>query len=303
MNKRPLIRGERHHWWPCSLSQYWTDEEGLIHRIDTDGSISRSTPRKTGRISDGHNIRFDSSTWDHTFEQDFDRPDSKFPDVVRWLTSITRNHPAAEESRNLSLHHHHPCKDSDLEQLCECLVSLAVRSPKFREGIVRLTEFVRSSVAKEEHKRIVAANLYQTYRLITHNTLGHGKFVVFVSESKEFIFGDGFYHNLSSNSQHMFNCRILAPLTPKLAVLYVLPMEYNPEPRLVTRRVDSDTVATINETVQIYSKECLFYRFEQPMLNDYFLAREHQVYVDGDPVDELMVAIPGVRSYDYMLRF
>jgi hypothetical protein len=239
MSKRALIPGERHHWWPKSLSQHWTDAEGMISRIDTEGKVSRSKPTATARISDGHNIRI-APPWDTTFEQYFDRPDSSFPDVTNLLKFLVASHRERASVKE-SGHCVHACKESDLQCLCECLVSLAVRSPKFRQGILATAQYVRSHVPKEEHKRLIAANLWQTYSLIIRNKLGGGKFLVLFSGSKEFIFGDGFYHNLSHNSQYMFGCRILLPLTPKITVLYVLPMEYMTEPRLVTQEASDDT--------------------------------------------------------------
>ena len=295
MANRPLIPGERHHWWPKSLSQYWTDDEGLISRIDTEGKISRSTPIATARISDGHNIRL-GSPWDTTFEQDFDRPDSSFPRVVALLESLVEVHFQCGPTQE-SGYCAHACEESDLNTLCECLVSLAVRSPKFRQGVVGFVQYVRSSVPKEELKRLIAINMRQTYSLIIENSLGHGKFLVLFSNSGEFIYGDGFYHNLSSGSQHMSNSRILIPLTPRIAVLYAMPTEYMVEPRLVTLEAGDEMVSMVNETVQIYSKECLFYRFEQPGLTDYFLRREHLEYSSKDLIETLVEQIPGVKSW------
>jgi hypothetical protein len=124
---------------------------------------------------------------------------------------------------------------------------------------------------------------------------GDGKFLVCFSEAKEFIYGDGSYNNLNISSQHLSNARILLPLTPKIAVLYALPREYIVEPRLATLEASDELVSLINETTQIYSKECLFFRFERPHLSDHFVRREHLLYSEEDPILALVQQIPGVR--------
>ncbi len=295
--KRPLIPGEGHHWWPKSLSQYWTDHAGLISRIDTDGKVSRSKPFATGKISDGHNIRLGNG-WDTTFEQDFDRPDNNFPIVVNFLESLVRSH-CEKTSLEKSCQCAHACTESDLQQLCECLVSLAVRSPHFRHRILRTALDALNNVPKERHKILIGANVMQAYRRLIGNNLGRGKFLVLFSRSKEFIFGDGFYsHNLTSMSS---GCRILVPLTPLIAVLYILPGAYMVNPRLVTQEAIDEVIPIINETVQVYSKECLFYRFERPFLSEHFLRREHLYYSNGDPVEMLIEQMPGAKMPQWPL--
>lgn len=266
----------------------------MINRVDAEGNISRSNPTGTGRISDGHNIRL-NSPWDTRFEGYFDRPDRNFPHIVNWVESLVNLHRNSDVSSD-EVYCAHSYNEDELQPLCEGLISLAIRSPNFRQGILRSIERVRSSLPKDEHKTLIAANLMQTYSLVTQNALGRGKFLILFSDSSEFIYGDGIYHNLNSCGQYLSNCRILAPLTPRMAVLYVTPMEYFTEPRIVTRRADEATVSTVNETVQVYSKECLFYRFDKPNLGEHFLQREHLVYSGGDPVETLIADIPGVRT-------
>ena len=143
----------------------------------------------------------------------------------------------------------------------------------------------------------------QTYGSFIESLKSGGKIVLLFTDTKEFIFGDGFYHNLVSNTDNAVFTRILAPLTPRLAVLYTCPMAYNPDPPLVTRRAKDDLVQLINSTVQIYSKECLFYRSEVPELSRHFTSHEHLEYNSGDPVDDLIKNIPGVNYGGLSLPF
>lgn len=73
-------------------------------------------------------------------------------------------------------------------------------------------------------------------------------------------------------------------------------MAYRPDPKLMTRVANRELVMFFNETVQIYSKECLFYRSEKPRLSEHFVTREHLEYAcDDDPLDQLLDGIPGVE--------
>lgn len=293
MSKRPLIPGERHHWWPKSLSQFWTDANGKVSRIDSAGNVSRSSPTKTARISDGHNLRF-GSPWDTTFEHEFGRPDGEFPRLVELLCSIVNDHRDAQIAK--LEYHAHTCNDSDLESLVECLVSLAVRSPRFRQGVVSFVSSLRANVGKTEYAQLTAANLYDVYRSLTERPSPEGKFVVIWSSHREFVYGDGFYSNLYVSSHNLMNARALVPLTPSIAVLFARPMEYVAEPRLMSIEANDDLIRLINTTTQIYSGACLFFRTEQPVLSEHFRHAGYLRYADADPVEQLVSQIPGVKA-------
>ena len=68
------------------------------------------------------------------------------------------------------------------------------------------------------------------------------------------------------------------------------------EPRLVTRRADTEMVQVINEATQIYSSKYLFYRSQTPLLSEHFRNKQHLVYRSGDPIRSLIEKIPGIRS-------
>lgn len=300
-----MKRSARHHWWPKSLSQYWTDEKGHIHRIDCDGKDVPSTPQTLARISGGHNIVFDNpSPWDESFESYFDRPDGNFPTVVRWLEEIVASHIPAKKNQAGPYFCPHECGDDDLLRLFECMLSLAIRSPRFRSGAVQFAESLRGSIEKSEQKRLAAANLRQSYSILTNDLWADGKYVLFFiperkrifSKRLEFIFGDGFYHNLNVATQNLFGVKMLLPLTPSIAVLHTRPMQYNPAPRLMTSIADPNLVKLFNETMQIYSKDCLFYRSAKPKLSEHFTTGEYLRFDRFDPIDELIHTIPGVPA-------
>lgn len=290
---KKLLEKERHHWWPEAVSQFWVNGDGQIFRIDTNGQVTKSGPRKTARIRGGHHISFGGSDWDTTFEHYFDRADTEFPKVVEWLESLANCHPA-ERSGDVV----HMCTDDNRAVLGECLLSLVCRSPGFRNKIwAGIERFRPSSASKEQDKTLIAANLRQVYgQLSGTGRLGDGKFLVLISRSSEFIFGDGMYNNVSPSAMYMHGARLLVPVTPQIAVLHVRPMSYMVEPRLVTRRVSGDVVHVVNEATQIYSKDYLFYRSDQPDLSEHFKRKEHLVYAQGDPIDRLVSGIPGIEA-------
>lgn len=110
------------------------------------------------------------------------------------------------------------------------------------------------------------------------------------------MYGDGLYSNLYVSSHNLINARALIPLTPSIAVLFARPMEYVAEPRLTSVEADDDLIRLINTTTQIYSGDCLFFRAEQPTLSEHFRHAEYLRYADGDPVEQLVSQIPGVKA-------
>jgi hypothetical protein len=162
---------------------------------------------------------------------------------------------------------------------------------------VRFIERIRGPINKKEQKQLIAANMRHKLEEITESLMGQGKFVVFFSESSEFIFGDGFYHNIPMDGKQCScepDLRILVPLILNLTVLYVRSMAYMVEPKLMTRLASRDFVILVNETVQIYSKEYLFYRSKKPTLSEHFFTKDHLIFSYNDPIDQLIDSIPGV---------
>lgn len=71
------------------------------------------------------------------------------------------------------------------------------------------------------------------------------------------------------------------------------------EPRLATLVVSAREADALNEAVQIYSRNMLFYRVEQPTLLDAFRRGEHLRYAELDnPIDGLIHRLPGVEERD-----
>ena len=118
------------------------------------------------------------------------------------------------------------------------------------------------------------------------------------------MFGDGFFHNLISPSGPPHSPRILAPLTPRLAVLYAIPMQYVVEPRFSTLVIGADEADALNHVVQIYACDKLYYRSEKPVLTDEYRTGKHlRLCSPGHFIEEMIHSMPGVPDRNTSLDF
>jgi len=301
LNKRKVIKGEKHHWWPKGLSKYWEDKRGGVHRIDHKGEVISSKSKEFGKISDGHNILFErESPWDSTIEHYFDVPDGNIQKAVNWLASFKKKVDTENETEYLCL----ASEDENLDVLRECIVSLVVRSPKYRNAQNSFVESLRGALDKSESKRLIAANINQKYKTLVQNSKGCGKFAILFSEKREFIFGDGFYSNINAVTEHLFGVKVLIPMTPHIAVVWASPMACRSTPKLISIEANEEVVEVVNNSVQVYAKEYLFYRTQQPNLIEDFMSGEHRVYGrQGDPVDRLINSLIPDESRNHFGTF
>jgi hypothetical protein len=173
-----------------------------------------------------------------------------------------------------------------------------------REAAVSIAEHLREPLPERERNTLIAANLRDMHRRSMRAVSGRGKATAILSPDCEFIFGDGFYHNLASGSMASTSPRILAPLTPRLAVLYAIPQRYTVEPRRSTLVIDAQEADALNQVVQIYARDALFYRSERPQLTDEFRRGKHLRFESSSSVVEAIIHdMPGVLDRDTSLDF
>lgn len=121
--------------------------------------------------------------------------------------------------------------------------------------------------------------------------------MVIFSPEREFVFGDGFFHNLTVQGEHWQNPKLLVPITPWVSVLYTRPMSYSTDPRLVTLVANAAETDSLNFAVQVYARDMLFFRSEQPQMDDAFSCGQHKIFGnDQNFVDQLIYEIPGVGA-------
>jgi hypothetical protein len=276
------IKSELHHWWPRGLSRFWADSDGCIGRLSWDGRLLRSPPAGLGAINNAHHIRLAKTPtkWDSSFEGIFGAADTAFPHIVAWLESRRPTQTPTFGQLADRLIAYEP-EDEPLSELAECLSSLIVRGPMFRNSIRSEVNNYRAGGSLKEIEDddvLIPMNLRRSHQLFTDAIRGGGKYVVLYTDAAEFIFGDGFFHNFASTQAAPLAPKCLVPLTPNIAVLYARPMQYTTFPRMHFLTVTADEVALLNDTIQIYARDYLFFRHQQPEIIADFSMREFRQY-------------------------
>ncbi|RYG89023.1 MAG: hypothetical protein EON59_02405 [Alphaproteobacteria bacterium] len=277
-----------------------------MHWLLPDGTERRARPDAFGVIGNGHFIKLgkapgDVTPWDQNFEGEFQAADDQFPNVISWLEGLEYEARFSQPGRDRFLPQ--PATDDQFVRMVQSLTSLAIRSPMTRAAAVSLAEHLRGPLPERERNSLIAANLRDMHRAAMRAS-ERGKAAAILSPDREFIFGDGFYHNLTAVGVAASSPRILAPLTPRIAVLYAIPTSYTVEPRFSTLVIDADEAENLNQVVQIYSKDALFYRTQKPRLTEDFQAAQHKRLSSSRNVVETIIHdMPGVPDRDKSLDF
>lgn len=300
-------KSERHHWWPECVSKRWADEKGGVHWLLPTGEDRRARPESFGVIGNGHFIKLGrepgaSPSWDQNFEPIFQQADDRFPAVIDWLEGLTFEPRMGHGRRGRFLPQ--PSSDELFAQMVESTTSLAIRSPMTRKSCVSLAEHFRGPLAERERNSLIALNMRDMHTRAVKAFGVRGKATAIWSPDREFVFGDGFFHNLISPSGPPHSPRILAPLTPRLAVLYTSPARYVVEPRLSTLVISAGEADALNHVVQIYACDKLYYRSEKPVLADEYRVGKHlRLSGPSHLVEEMIHSMPGVPDRDTSLDF
>ncbi|MER8438347.1 hypothetical protein NKH36_00090 [Mesorhizobium sp. M1312] len=293
------LKSARHHWWPEGVSSFWKDEEGFTNWLLPDGTVRRMPPKNLGLIGNGHQIRLgqpgEATPFDQDFENVFDRADRNFPSAIKWLQGlghddVPSSEPLATRFRPLDV------SDDNLAKLAEGLISLAVRSPMNRESAVRVAEHFRGPLPGAERNALIGLNMRNTHQDAVQQIGIDGKFVAIYSPNREFIFGDGFYHNIRSPLNAMHSPTLLAPLTPNIAALLVRPMSYRTLPRFFTLVINGDETDRLNHAIQVHARKQVFYRTDKPKISEAYGQERHLVYTGQNPIKDLVQNIPGVEQ-------
>ncbi len=155
MRPEKNLKSAQHHWWPRTLSKYWADCEGGLHRPSPDGTAIRSQPANFGAVTNAHHIKLGGpespSPWNETLEPKFGAADGAIRSLVSWLESL----PVTPLSTSLSLGKRITpagATDDQFATCIECIISLVVRSPRFRASIRRTTEHYRQRFGMENYE-------------------------------------------------------------------------------------------------------------------------------------------------------
>lgn len=287
------MKSERHHWWPVCVSRRWGDENGGVTWLLPTGEERRLRHDAHGVIYNGHFIKLGAvanevTELDQNFEPVFGDADSSFTYVIDWLERLDFAPPSVRgfECRFVP----QTASDDDFNRMVECLISLAIRSPMTREACVGLAEKLRGPLSERERNRIIAINMRDMHARCVEAFRGRGMAIVMFSPDREFVFGDGFFHNLSSPGSPPHFARVLAPLTPRLAVLYAIPAQFSSGTRLSSMVVSAEEADALNQVVQVYAKDKIYYRDDKPALIREFIEGRHLEFSGHDNFVEQIVA-------------
>lgn len=277
MIRKPL-KSELHHWWPRTLSEHWSAADGMVSVIRPTGAVHRAPPGAFGAITNAHHMKI-GGPWDSTFEPLFNQADGEVSDFVRWLSTLETSVVGTERPMVDRITPQFLSPER-LQQLARVTASLLARSPTIRHSIKLNIEQYRIGLPDPRaDMTLIALNqrgLYDAYRKTME---GRGRWAILFSDEKEFIAGDGFLHNFPA-SQDGINSgkKLVLPILPTTTIVYMLPMKHPSDPRLVTLRMSSTEVAELNDIVQVYASDFLFFRDEQPLISDGFRLGRHQIF-------------------------
>ena len=278
MDQKPL-KTELHHWWPRTLAEHWAAGDGMVSVIRPDGTALRAPPGAFGAITNAHHMKM-GGPWDSTFEPIFNEPDNEMAALLRWLGMLKASLSTPDRSmveRILP----QPLPDERAAQIARVAASLLARSPRIRASIKRTTEYYRRGFGLADptaDKTLIAANqrgLYDAYR----KRMMHGRWGILFSDEREFVAGDGFLHNFPASQDVLSSgLKLVLPILPTATIVYMSPMQYPSEPRLVTLRLSCDEVERVNVITQVYASDFLFYRADKPVLCEAFQHCEHRQF-------------------------
>lgn len=275
MNQKPL-KSELHHWWPRTLANHWAAGDGMVSVMRPDGTVHRAPPGAFGAITNAHHVKI-GGPWDSTFEPIFNEPDSELSEFVQWLATLetalgSLERPMIERITPQSL------PDERATQIARITASLLARSPSIRDSIKRTAEYYRRGFElanPNADKSLIAANqsgLYDAYR----KRMMHGRWAILFSDERELIAGDGFLHNFPSMQDGLNSgLKLVLPILPTATIVYMSPMQYPTEPRLVSLRLASEEVEQLNTITQVYASNFLFFRDNKPELIKAFQQGQH----------------------------
>ncbi|RYF05208.1 MAG: hypothetical protein EOO77_28640 [Oxalobacteraceae bacterium] len=277
-----------HHWWPVALQDYWADKNGEVSWIEPDEKVGKKKHRnrKIGYKIHGHTLSRGGGWPSTNFESEFDI-DARVHDIVTYLVKpkplgqSLREVVALlkcafnKERKLLDLSKVYHIEERIGRDLLLLIYSLLIRSPSSRFKYESFPERFGLPVIEDVGK----ANMLQNYRmakkLCENGVLTNRFFVLLHSDFKHFICGDGYLDWLSGELQAgRVGGRALIPLTPNLCVYICTPIAMRSDRNCASLRAPAWMVDRVNEIVQIYSRDKLFFLGRKPQLTDEFRMRQ-----------------------------
>jgi hypothetical protein len=295
------LKSREHHWWPVGLQKYWKDEQGSVSSIDPDGNIQRNrvANRKIAKKSHGH-TRLRGTFWEANFEDEFASADNNASKVVDELLKLEPPGNRAAEFLGLQLRDR--CRfyhlDEDIHRsLLLLLLSLLIRSPANRFRWQNYPARFGFPPSKDTGKGNMQQQFQIAKKLCDTSSLANQYFVLIHSSDIEFVFGDGMLDWITSSLLGFrIDGRALVTLTPRLCVYFCTPREMRTTPNCASLGATPWMVDWINNIVQIYSCDNLFFLGGKPELTDVFRQREFKEHArKTDQFIDMMDEVAGNR--------
>lgn len=298
-------KSREHHWWPVALQQFWKDRHGNVSWVTPAGKVEkkRVSRRKIAKKAHGHTA-LRGTPWEYNFEIAFSDADNNAAQVIKSLNALKPlGHTVREFAQVIRLlfksgrTYRDTCKfyeiDDELKRNILLLVfSLLIRSPANRHRLEMFSTLVGRPPDEEVGKMNMAQRFREAVRLC-ERPLGNQFFVLIHSPLKRFIFGDGVLDWLTSGIQAgRIDGRALLPLTPNLCLYVCTPMVMRGHVNCASVTAAPWQVEWINDIVQIYSRDMLFFVGKVPSLtqnfkNRVFLEHAHKQDALIDILDEV----------------
>jgi len=306
-------KSREHHWWPVALQKHWADRNGDVSWIDPEGKIQkkRAKNRKIAYKSHGHTV-FRGDDWEANFEDEFSIADDGIPKVIETLTSLKPLGRTPGEFfgliRLLLKHDRQLCDMCKFYHLDEkvhrklllLICSLLIRSPGNRNIYENYPSLV-GLPSNEEVGKMNMAQTYQTAKELCETGFISNQYFVFIhSPLKQFIFGDGNLDWLTGNLiMNRVDGRALVPLTPHLCVYFCTPHSMLSTPNCASLSAAPWMVDWINNLVQIYSRDKLFFLVKPPVLTEVFQKRQFLALKQReDKLIDMLDEVSGIRRGD-----
>lgn len=289
---------ENHHWFPKSLQQYWKASDNRLWHSRPDGShkhvLVPKNRNKNGFTKDGHII--DHGAFGKTnFESDFDVVDNSIPQLMGALKTLKPKYTPTSFLFDLiklkyfdifnqkKLFKYHEIDETTHRSLLRLLLSLIIRSPASRNiyenygaswGVPRCQDSGKINM-KNSFKRALT--------LTDKSSINNQFFVLIYSPLNNFVFGDGIPQWGLENliDCHVIYGRALVPLTPDMCIYFNSSYDNSRNKcRFATTLANNFMTNEINDSVQIFSKNRLYYSYEhqKPLLLDSFKEENFLTY-------------------------
>lgn len=228
--------------------------------------------------------------WETNFEREFDI-DNQVHNIIAYLRQlkplgntllefVALLRLGLKRDRTLAdlckIHH---INDQYSRDLLLLIYSLLIRSPSNRFKNASFPSHFGLPVSDDAGKANVRQSYLLAKRACQNGAMTNRFFVVLHSDWKRFICGDGYLDWLSSSLPSVRG-RALIPLTPNLCIYVCTPMVMRKGRNCASLRAAPWMVDQINEIVQIYSRDKLFFLGRKPQLTNEFSKRQFLEHAD-----------------------